>query len=118
MAHIGLAVAGGLSGAAPAAGNKTASPPPKGGEPTVNRQSAKVQEEVAQVVCARKMGDDVGDVAEVEVERKRPGASLPLPFPPGNAVTSAGSLALHHQRHFFCLVGRREKFSMKAEIAV
>jgi hypothetical protein len=68
-------------------------------------------------VCTRKMGDDVGDVAEVEVERKRPGASL-LPFPPGNAVTSAGSLALHHQLQFFCLVGRREKFSMKAQIAV
>lgn len=89
MAHIGLAVAGGLSGAAPAAGNKTASPPPKGGEPTVNRQSAKVQEEVAQVVCERKMGDDVRDVAEVEVEtgEEETWCITSLPFPPWNAVS-------------------------------
>ena len=71
MAQLGLAVAGSLSGAAPAAGKKTASPPPKGGEPTMNRQSAKDEEVVAQFVGARKMGDDAGNVAEVEGESKR-----------------------------------------------
>ena len=73
MAQLGLAVAGSLSSAAPAAGKKAASPPPKpkGGEPNMNQQSAKDQELVAQVVGARKMADDVGDAAQVEGEGER-----------------------------------------------
>ncbi|OQU91035.1 hypothetical protein SORBI_3001G097800 [Sorghum bicolor] len=82
MAQLGVAVAGSLS-----AGKKTASPPPKpkGGEPTMKRQSAKDQEAVAQVLGARKMGEDVGDAADVEGERKRKRAPIVVhhfPFHP------------------------------------
>ena len=42
----------------------------------MNRQSAKDEEVVAQFVGARKMGDDAGNVAEVEGESKRKRAPI------------------------------------------